>query len=275
MIGKSLDGKIAIVTGAGSAIGMGRAMALALAAAGARVSLVDIDAPALDDAATEVEKAGGTGAALPVVADISRAEDAERVVARTQSELGSIHILVNNAGIQLRRPNKSPDAPPRFSADFWETDPEQWMRLMAINLHGQFFMARAAVGPMRAQQWGRIIGVTTSHTAMVGKGTVPYGPSKAGHEALVAIMARDLEGTGVTANVLVPGGAVDTNLVPLEINRSGWIQPRIMQAPIIWLASDAANAVNGRRFIAKNWDESLPEAERVAKASAPAGWPLS
>jgi 3-oxoacyl-[acyl-carrier protein] reductase len=249
-------------------------MAVALAAAGAHVGLVDIDAAALDDAATEVQKAAGTGTALPLVADISRPEDAERVVARVQSELGGIHILVNNAGIQLRRPRKSPDAPLRFSADFWETDPAQWMRLMAINLHGQFFMARAAVGPMRAQRWGRIIGVTTSHSAMVGKGTVPYGPSKAGHEALVAIMARDLEGTGVTANVLVPGGAVDTNLVPLEINRTGWIQPQVMQAPIVWLASEASSEVNGRRFIAKSWDESLPEAERVATASAPAGWPL-
>jgi 3-oxoacyl-[acyl-carrier protein] reductase len=146
---------------------------------------------------------------------------------------------------------------------------------VAVNLNGQFFLARAAVGPMLAQHWGRIIGVTTSLTAMVGKGTAPYGPSKAGHEALMAVMARDLEGTGVTANVLVPGGAVDTNLVPPEINRTGWSQPQIMQAPVVWLASDASAGVNGRRFIARSWDEALPEAERVTRASAPAGWALS
>jgi NAD(P)-dependent dehydrogenase (short-subunit alcohol dehydrogenase family) len=274
VVGKPLDGKVALVTGAGSPIGMGRAMALALVAAGARVSLVDIDAAALEDAVTETEKMGAAGAALPLVADISKPETAERVIERTRDELGGIHILVNNAGAQLRRPPKSPAEPVRFSANFWDTDPEQWARLMAINLHGQFFMARAAVGPMLAQQWGRIIGVTTSLTAMVGKGTVPYGPSKAGHEALMAVMARDLEGTGVTANVLVPGGAVDTNLVPPEIDRTGWIQPQIMQAPVVWLASEASKGVNGRRFIARNWDDSLPEAERIARASAPTGWPL-
>jgi 3-oxoacyl-[acyl-carrier protein] reductase len=275
VVEKLLDGKVALVSGAGSAIGMGRAMALALAAAGARVSLVDIDAAAVEDAAREAENVGVGNAALPLVADISNPEDAERVVERTRSELGGIHILVNNAGIQLRRPPQRPGEPERFIASFWETDPEQWTRLMAINLHGQFFLARAAVGPLLAQHWGRIIGVTTSHTAMVGKGTAPYGPSKAGHEALMAVMARDLGGTGVTANVLVPGGAVDTNLVPLEINRTGWIQSRIMQAPVVWLASDASADVNGRRFIARNWDEALPEAERIAKASAPVGWVLS
>jgi 3-oxoacyl-[acyl-carrier protein] reductase len=275
VVGKLLDGKVALVSGAGSAIGMGRAMALALAAAGARVSLVDMDAAAVEEAARETETVGVPHGALPLIADISNPEDAERVVERTRSELGGIHILVNNAGIQLRRPSESPGGPVRFLANFWETHPEQWTRLMAVNLHGQFFLARAAVGPMLAQHWGRIIGVTTSHTAMVGKGTAPYGPSKAGHEALMAVMARDLEGTGVTANVLVPGGAVDTNLVPLEVNRTGWIQPQIMQAPVVWLASDASAGVNGRRFIARNWDEALPEAERITKASAQTGWPLS
>ena len=274
VVEKVLDGKVAVITGAASAIGMGRAMALALAAAGARVSLVDIDAAALDDAVREAQRAGGKDAALALVADISDPDAAERVVERTRHALGGIHVLVNNAGIQLRRPPRGPGDPVRFSANFWETDPDQWTRLMAINLHGQFFLARAAVRPMLDQHWGRIIGVTTSLTAMVGKGAAPYGPSKAGHEALMAVMARDLEGTGVTANVLVPGGAVDTNLVPLEVNRTGWIQPRIMQAPVVWLASEASAGSNGRRFIARNWDEALPEAERVANASAPTGWPL-
>ena len=73
-------------------------------------------------------------------------------------------------------------------------------------------MARAAVIHMLDQGWGRIIGVTTSMDTMWRKGGAPYGPSKAGHEALVAIMAQELEGTGVTANVLVPGGATYTNM---------------------------------------------------------------
>src|SRR5947207_2311970 len=76
--------------------------------------------------------------------------------------------------------------------------------------------ARAALLSMRAQKWGRIISVTTSMDTMYRKGNAPYGPSKAGHEALVATMAQELEGSGVTANVLTPGGGSNTNLIPKD-----------------------------------------------------------
>jgi 3-oxoacyl-[acyl-carrier protein] reductase len=228
----------------------------------------------LAEAQEQAEDKAGKGNAIVQITDISYPGACQAAVERTIRELGGLHILVNNAGIQLRRPKKNPDDPVRFSAPFWETDAEQWRRLMAINLDGQFYMARAAVGHMLAQRWGRIIGVTTSLTAMVGKGTAPYGPSKAGHEAFMAVIAHDLEGTGVTANVLTPGGAVDSNLVPPEVNRNGWLQAQVMQAPVVWLASEASADVNGRRFIARNWDEALPLEERLAKAGAPTGWPL-
>ena len=88
-------------------------------------------------------------------------------------------------------------------------------------------------------------------------------------------MATELEGTGVTANVLVPGGPVNTNLLPPDspFDREKLIQPDIMRVPVVWLASDAADGVNGRRFIAYFWDESLPVEERLEKAGAPAAWP--
>ena len=103
----------------------------------------------------------------------------------------------------------------------------------------------------------------------------PYGPSKAGHEALTALMSRELDGTGVTANVLVPGGATDTNILPQDsgYDRSELIRPEVMQAPVVWLASEESNEVNGRRFIAFNWDETLPIDQRLEKAGAPAAWP--
>ena len=275
MAERTLEGKVAIVTGAASPIGMGRAMALALAESGAYVALLDVDANQLEEAKGLAEERTGKGGAMAHITDISDPIACQAAVERTIAELGGLHILVNNAGIQLRRRKEKPEDPVRFSAPFWETDPDQWRRLMAINLDGQFYMARAAVGHMLAQRWGRIIGVTTSLTAMVGKGTAPYGPSKAGHEAFMAVIAHDLEGTGVTANVLTPGGAVDSNLVPPEVNRNGWLQAQVMKAPVVWLASEASSHINGRRFIAKNWNESLPVEERVAKAGAPTGWPLS
>jgi NAD(P)-dependent dehydrogenase (short-subunit alcohol dehydrogenase family) len=81
---------------------------------------------------------------------------------------------------------------------------------------------------------------------MYGKGKVPYGPSKAGHEALIATIAQELEGTGVTANILVPGGPTNTNFFTSksEAERAALIQPEVMQAPAVWLASDAAPAHN-------------------------------
>ena len=136
-------------------------------------------------------------------------------------------------------------------------------------------MAKAAVGPMLQQKWGRIIGVTTSLDTMYRAGGAPYGPSKAGHEALIATIAQELEDTGVTANVLVPGGVANTNILPEETDydRNAIIQPEVMQAPVVWLASEESDGVNGRRFIAYNWDESLPIEERLEKAGAPAAWP--
>jgi 3-oxoacyl-[acyl-carrier protein] reductase len=88
-------------------------------------------------------------------------------------------------------------------------------------------------------------------------------------------MAQELEGTGVTANVLVPDGATYTNMTASNIAyaREKLIQPDVMQAPVVWLASEASNAFTGRRIIAYFWDERLPLAERLEKASAPAAWP--
>jgi 3-oxoacyl-[acyl-carrier protein] reductase len=87
--------------------------------------------------------------------------------------------------------------------------------------------------------------------------------------------ARELEGTGVTANVLVPGGMSSTNIIPddTDYDRASMIQPEVMQSPVVWLASDESDGVTGRRFIGYYWDESLPIEERLEKAGAPAAWP--
>ena len=268
MLEGPLRGKVAIVTGAGSPIGIGRAMTLALVRAGARVAMVDVNEAWLEQTANDVRETGGDDCVLPMKGDVSSPSDAGSVVRRTVAELGGLHILINNAGISAGNFGLS-------RASFWEIAPEAWSRVVAINLSGAFFMARAAVGHMLEQRWGRIIGVTTSLDTMYREGGSPYGPSKAGHEALIATMARELEGTGVTANVLVPGGATNTNILPPDAwnDRAALIQPEVMQAPVVWLASEASDQVNGRRFIAYHWDVSLPLEERLEKASAPAAWP--
>jgi NAD(P)-dependent dehydrogenase (short-subunit alcohol dehydrogenase family) len=265
-----LTGKVAIVTGAASPKGMGRAITLAFIQAGARVAMLDIKRAWLDERLEEMRRIGGPNCALAILADVGNPPAIDVAVQRTISELGGLHILVNNAGttpLHLGLVEAS-------ESNFWEVPPEAWKGVMAVNCDGPFFAARAVASHMIRQRWGRIIGVTTSLDTMYRKQGSPYGPSKAGHEALVATMAQELEGTGVTANVLVPGGVTNTNLLPADVpfDREKIIQPEVMQAPAVWLASEASHGINGRRLIAYYWDERLPLAERLAKAAAPAAW---
>ena len=271
MAERPLDGKVAMITGAGSPIGLGHAMTQGLVRAGARVALLDINEAWLEQSAAEMRSIGGNDCALPLVTNITDPTSVEQAVSRTIAELGGLHILVNNAGINQRSEGFTSGG----AANFWEITPDAWNRVVAVNLSGAFFMSHAVAPHMIAQGWGRIIGVTTSMDTMWRKGGTPYGPSKAGHEALVAAMAQELDGTGVTANVLVPGGATYTNMTASNTayDKEKMIRPEVMQAPVVWLASEASNEFTGRRIISYFWDESLPLEERLEKASAPAAWP--
>ena len=270
----TLQGKIAIVTGAGSPIGMGRSITAALVRAGARVAMLDVNAEWLDRTANDLREVGGDDAVLPIVADVTSPESVAAAVARVAAEMGGVHILVNNAGINARTGGFGAGAAGSQN-DFWTIPPDAWLRVIGVNLSGPFLMSQAVAPYMVEQGHGRIIGVTTSMDTMWRKGGAPYGPSKAGHEALVAIMAQDLAGTGVTANVLTPGGATATNMVrpPEGASADALIRPEVMQSPVVWIASDEAAHWNGRRIIAYYWDDALPLEERLEKCSAPAAWP--
>ena len=274
MAERPLEGKVAIITGAGSPIGIGHAIALGLACAGARVALTDINQEWLDQTINEVRETCGDDCAIGIISDVTDPQACQDAVDTAITQLGGLHILVNNAGANPRSAGlgTTSGATP---TNFWENSPEAWGHVVAVNLSGNFYMARAAVVHMLEQGWGRIIGVTTSMDTMWRKGGAPYGPSKAGHEALVAIMAQELEGAGVTANVLVPGGATYTNLTYSGDHnlRNRLIQPEVMQKPAVWLASDDSGEFNGQRIIAYNWDDSVPLVERLEKCSAPAAWP--
>ena len=270
MADRPLEGKVAIVTGAGSPIGIGHAMALGLVRAGARVALTDVNQEWLDQSVTEAREIGGDDCAIDILSDVTDPQSCQDAVDTAIARLGGLHILVNNAGINSRLGGVGINP-----ANFWDNSPEAWSRVVAVNLSGNFYMARAAVVHMLEQGWGRIIGVTTSMDTMWRKGGAPYGPSKAGHEALVSIMAQELEGTGVTANVLVPGGGTYTNMTysgdPNQ--RDQMIEPEVMQKPVVWLASDESSEFTGRRIVAYYWDDSLSLEERLEKCSAPAAWP--
>ncbi len=268
---KALEGKIAIVTGAASPRGLGRAMTEALVKAGARVSMMDINQQWLEETSNYMREIGGDDCVMTQIVDVSSIGEAERSIQRTIEELGGLHILVNNAGIAPRNMLMGG----KTSNNFWEISADEWDRVVSVNSSGPFYMTRTVVPHMLTQGWGRIIGVTTSMNTMYREGGAPYGPSKAAHEALVAMASRELEGTGVTVNVLVPGGMASTDLIPDDTDhqRENMIEPEVMQAPVVWLASDASDSINGQRFIGYYWDEDLPLVERLEKAAAPAAWP--
>src|SRR5258705_7706849 len=135
-------------------------------------------------------------------------------------------------------------------------------------------LSRALVHDMMRQKWGRIVNVTTSLGTMIRDGSPTYGPSKAALEAFSAIMAKDLAGTGVTVNVLVPGGVTDTGMVPLEAgyDRAEMIQPAVMAPPLNWLVSDAAGGLARRAFLPGHLGPSPPPRKAPAKDSPPARW---
>jgi len=266
-----LSGKTAIVTGAGR--GMGRSMAVALAREGANVVITAArNKWEIDAVAEEAAKISGAGPIRPMLADVASAANCERVVNETLREFGGIQILVNNAGRGMRFVSeKFFDTPTKF----WETDPAVWQMIVATNVNGPFLMARAATPHMMRQRWGRIVNISINHETMRRPGFSPYGPSKAALESETIIWAQDLEGTGVTVNALLPGGATDTGMVPVDIPlhlREKLLHPDIMVAPLLWLVSDAAGGVTGSRFDAKLWDDALPPEQAAEKSRTSAGW---
>jgi NAD(P)-dependent dehydrogenase (short-subunit alcohol dehydrogenase family) len=260
--------RVAIVTGAAG--GIGKAMTRALLAAGIQVAGVDRDREPLEALAGSAREQGKGSELLTIQTDLAKDSAAEEITKATRDRFGRIDILVNNAGIgpgairsdSWQRPLK-----------FWEITPDQWRRFVAVHTTAPLTLTKAVVPDMMRQGWGRIVNVTTSLGTMLNAGSPTYGPSKAALEALSAIMAKDLDGTGVTVNVLVPGGITNTPMVSESgFDRAKMIQPEVMAPPLLWLVSDAAGKVTGRRFLGVHWDPTLPPEQAAEKAGAPVAW---
>jgi NAD(P)-dependent dehydrogenase (short-subunit alcohol dehydrogenase family) len=262
------DKQVAIVTGAAS--GLGRAMTLGLMSAGIDVAGVDRNTDGLASVAEAARERQARGTLHAFGADLADPEAFERVVANALGRFARIDVLVNNAGIGQSGVRADQRHNP---IRFWEATPEQWSRFLAVNATAPIMLARAVLPHMLSRKAGRIITVTTSLGTMVREGYLLYGASKAAAEAAMAVLSNDLKGTGVTANVLVPGGVTDTPLVGDDAgDRSRMLRPEVMVPPLLYLVSEAAAAVNGRRFIGADWDASLPQAQAAEQAGAPIAW---
>ena len=263
------DGKVAIITGGGR--GLGRAMGLGLLGAGARVALVDVDAGVLDEAAALAKDQGAGDRVLKIVADVGHDDGAPAIVSQTLKRFGRVDILINNAGVGIQqvRPAGAPVKSP-----YWEVTPAEFRRMYEINTFSFFLMSIAALPDMRSRNWGRVVNVTTSLDTMYRM--FPYGGTKAANEANTVILATELEGSGVTANVLIPGGAANTRMARDMFPgpaAAKLIEPGVMVAPMLWLTSAEADGVNGRRFVANGWDSKLSNAKNAEACGAPAAWP--
>ena len=257
--------RTAIVTGAAG--GIGRALVRGLLEAGIRVAAVDRTRDGLNAVANAAREQGRDANLLAIEADLSRDAAISDIVGQARQRFGGIDILVNNAGVgqATLRPGNWQE-PLRF----WEITADQWRNFIAVHTTAPLLLAQAVVPGMRERKWGRIVNITTSLGTMIRSGSPTYGPSKAALEAFSAIMAKDLEDTGITVNVLVPGGVTNTPMVPNEagFDRNEMIQPEVMAPPLVWLLSDAAQGGSGQRFLAVHWDAKLPPAQAAERRQA-------
>jgi NAD(P)-dependent dehydrogenase (short-subunit alcohol dehydrogenase family) len=242
-----LDGKVAVITGAGS--GIGRVAASLFAAEGARVVVADVVADHADAAVAEIVGAGGS--ALAVTVDVSDEAQVAAMVAAAVGTYGGLHVLFNNAGI--------------FPADdggILDTPPETWHRVMEVNLKGVWLGCRAAVPAMLDSGGGSIVNVA-SFVALVGAATaqMAYTASKGGVLAMTRELAVEYARKGIRANSICPG-PIETPLLAELLSDPERRQRRLVHIPIgrfgrpeeiaraaLFLASDDASFVTGSALV--------------------------
>lgn len=230
-----LDGKVALITGAGR--GIGRAVALAYAREGARLALCSRTKKEL--AATEKAVAELGAAALAQTCDVSREADVERFVERAVERFGRIDVLVNNAGVAHR------------SAPLVELSPEEWDAVLTTNLRGSWLVARAVVPHMVRRRRGSVINVSSwlGRDALTGYGA--YGVSKWGVEGLTRYLALEVKSARVRVNSVSPG-YVATKMTNYRGGR-----PEDVVDLLVYLASDASAGLTGQQLDVETWKRDL------------------
>jgi NAD(P)-dependent dehydrogenase (short-subunit alcohol dehydrogenase family) len=185
---QTLAGKTALITGASR--GLGKAMAIALAGGGAQLALVGRDVEKLNETAGAVRQAGGE--ARTYTADVTSEEEVKRLEQQVSSESGPVHILVNNAGVNVRKP-------------ITDAELSDWMYVLNTNLTSVFLMCRAFVPHMKGSGYGRIINLTSTMSHVSLPGRVLYSSSKAGLLGLTRALALELAPEGITVVGISPG----------------------------------------------------------------------
>ena len=243
-----LDGRVAIVTGGGH--GIGKAYCRALAHEGARVVLAEIDRKAAEETSDVVRAEGGES--LAVVTDVADEASAAAMARATVERFGRIDVLVNNAAVFATIPISR--------VPIEDISVAEWDQVMAVNLRGMFLACKAVLPAMKAQQFGRIINIS-SGTAFNGSATrIHYVTSKAGVLGFTRTLAREVGPHGITVNAIAPGSTLSEEHVTDEIikMRRGAVQGRALarlQLPedlvgaVIFFASDDSAFITGQTLV--------------------------
>ena len=250
----NLNGRTVLITG--GTRGLGREMALCLARAGATLCITGTKRS--DDfykTTSELASISGDNNFIAEIVNVCDRKATTDFVDLCIAKFFKIDVLINNAGRGMRLVSEEFNTIP---TKFWEADPVAWSTIVNTNINGPFYATLAVVPHMIREKFGKIINISTSAQTMVRSGYSPYGPTKAFLEAASRVWAQDLDGTGVDVNVLLPGGAADTDLLPPSNNKKGadgnLLPASIMNDAIVWLVSDESNGISGRRFIGRYWN---------------------
>ena len=252
-----LKGYTALVTGGSS--GLGFQMSKALLEAGATVIIAARAGERLERAEAALARAGDVSA---VAMDVRDEKSVEAAAEWVRGRFNRLDMLVCDAGIGNNAPGMEALAPEH---DFWDIPVEAVRAVLETNLLGFFLTSRSFVPLMG--KGGSLIYVSTSDATMTRPGQLPYGPSKAGAEAMAAILAQELKERGIRVNVICPGGFTDTNMAPpglTERMRAAGLPvlpPTVLNEAILWLASNPAADLSGEKLVGKDFPQWLPAHE--------------
>jgi gluconate 5-dehydrogenase len=249
-----------VITGAST--GLGFAMAKALTEAGATVLLTARSEEKLSQAVDQLREGGCN--AFGITMDVRKEDSIDTAVNWVKRQWGTLDLLINNAGIGMRTVNTNFLAEPK---PFYEVTAEGFRDVIETNLTGYFLVTKAFVPLFLEKGKGKIVNISMNHETMKRKGFIPYGPSRAGAESLSYIMAEDLTDNHIDVNILLPGGATETEMIPEQykepLKAKGFLlSPDVMAEPILFLASDASNGITRQRIVAKDftsWKQNFIE----------------
>ena len=239
-----MNGKVAVVTGAGSGIGLGVAQRLALD--GAQVAVLDLDLPAAQAAAGKITAEGGT--ALAVAVDVSSRPSVDDALSVVRSRFGPVSVLVNSAGVEGFK-------------KFLNITEDAWNRIIAVNLTGTFHCCQAVAPDMIAAGWGRIVNISSSSAQSGQPFMTHYVASKAGVIGFTKALALELGPSGITVNTIPPGfidtpmtrrseergllgGTVDNHAARTPVRRPGL--PEDIAATCAFLIREEAGYLTGQ-----------------------------